>query len=220
MKTTIDDGFAPWLVDGATFDDGFPVIEPLPETVPFPSQLIPIDKLGKGNDKHGFVHFYLADVRFRPFISHLPQRLGTLLQYDGVITPDFSVYRDAPKPVQMANVYRSRAVGSYMQRNGIPTITDVCWADKDTYGFCFKGAPHHSIVSVSTVGIMNKLDEQLVFRRGFDRMMQILEPTRVIFNGAMPEEFVAEYRSTTAFKAYPCWTRMMKELKEDSNGTR
>ena len=104
-----------------------------------------------------------------------------------------------------------------MQHNGIPTITDVCWADEKSYSFCFKGAPHHSIVAVSTVGIMRKGEERLVFRKGFDRMMEVLEPTRVIFNGEMPEEFIAEYRSSTSFKAYPCWTRMMKE---QTNGTR
>lgn len=217
MKTTIDDGFAPWLVDGATFEDGYPVIEPLPETVPFPSRLIPCDKLKKDARVNGFVHFYLADLRFRPFISHLPQQIGTLLKYDGVITPDFSIYRDAPAPVQMANVYRNRAVGSFLQRNGIPVITDVCWADESSYEFCFKGAPHHSIIAVSTVGIMNKVEEYRAFHKGFDRMMEILEPSRVIFNGVMPEEFISPYSSTTSFKAYPCWTRMMKE---NAHGTR
>ncbi|WP_165775785.1 DUF4417 domain-containing protein [Bifidobacterium scaligerum] len=217
MKTIIDDGFAPWLVDGATFEDGYPIIEPLPETVPFPTKLIPVDKLNKVDSTNGFAHFYLADVRFRPFIANLPQRIDKLLQYDGVITPDFSIYRDAPEPVQIANVYRNRAVGSYMQRNGIPVITDVCWADEPSYKFCFKGAPRRNIISISTVGIMTKTEERVVFRKGLDKMMEILEPTRVVVNGEMPEEFIEQYQSTTVFKAYPCWTRMMKEA---ANGSR
>ena len=43
--------------------------------------------------------------------------LNILSKYGGVITPDYSLYRDMPLSMQIWNIFRSRALGSYLQSN-------------------------------------------------------------------------------------------------------
>ncbi len=49
--------------------------------------------------------------------------LPIIKKFRGVITPDFSVYRDMPLVMQQWNIYRSRAIGHWLQEkrcNGYP----------------------------------------------------------------------------------------------------
>ena len=50
-----------------------------------------------------------------------------------LISPDCSLYRDAPLAVQITNVYRNRALGSYCQRKGVYVIPLIRWGNSLTY---------------------------------------------------------------------------------------
>ena len=124
LTNIADDGFAPWLLEGAMLDHGYPRIEPLPETVPMPNNLVPFSKRNKVTDKHAFIHFYEDDTRFRALAANPDRYIPKLREFDGVISPDFSLYWGAPKPVLQGNVYRSRIIGHYLQRAGLPVTPD------------------------------------------------------------------------------------------------
>lgn len=208
---TADDGFAPWLLEGAILDHGYPCIEPLPETVPMPGNLVPFSKRSKPVNKHSFIHFYEDDTRFRALAANPDHYIPKLREFDGVISPDFSLYWGAPEPVLQGNVYRSRIIGHYLQRVGLPVIPNIRWGDERTFDFCFRGVAQHCMVAISTVGCISSEKEKQIFALGLDAMMMRLEPSRVVVNGPMPAEVFGKYWHTAEFRTYISWTRRMKE---------
>ena len=62
---------------------------------------------------------YEDDYRFERIWRNPRQYLNVLKRYNGVILPDFSLYRDMPLVMQLWNIYRSRAIGFWLQLNGI-----------------------------------------------------------------------------------------------------
>lgn len=59
--------------------------------------------------------------------------LEVLQRYEGVILPDFSLYRDMPLVMQLWNIYRSRAIGHWLQMNGVTVIPNIRYGDRRTY---------------------------------------------------------------------------------------
>ncbi|MBE8953698.1 MAG: DUF4417 domain-containing protein [Quinella sp. 1Q7] len=86
--------------------------------------------------------------------------------------------------VQMANVYRNRAIGHCLQKNGAYVITNVRWGDERSYStefllengekvcltekFAFLGAPKKSIISIGTYGCVQSKENKYYFREGLE----------------------------------------------------
>ena len=71
-----------------------------------------------------------------------------LKKFRGVISPDFSLYRNMPLCMQLWNTYRNRALAVWMQDNGIEVIPNIRFNDERTYSFCFDGVEKNSTVAV------------------------------------------------------------------------
>ena len=65
-----------------------------------PQKLIPFSKAVGGTDYNCFVHFYEDDANFERLWNNPQKYLQILQKYKGVITPDFSLYRDMPLVMQ------------------------------------------------------------------------------------------------------------------------
>lgn len=50
-----------------------------------------------------------------------------LQQFRYVLIPDFSLYTDFPKALQIWNHYRKHWIGAYMQLYGIDVIPTIAW---------------------------------------------------------------------------------------------
>lgn len=129
------------------------------------------------------VHFYIYDWLFERFWNKPENYLEQLSRFDCVLTPDFSLYTDMPLAMQMWNVYRSRLMGKIMEDYGITVIPTLSWCRPDSYEFCFEGIPKHSVVSVSTVGVMTSEDAQKIWVDGMNEAMRVLEPSCVVAYG-------------------------------------
>lgn len=91
---------------------------------------------------------------------------------------------DMPYPMQRWNIYRSRALGVWWQRQGITVIPTLSWSDECSYDFCFDGIPQHSVVAVSTVGVMQDKRAKEHFLSGLNVALELLEPTCLLLYGA------------------------------------
>ena len=136
-------------------------------------------------------HFYYDDYKFISAWREPDKYLDRLRQFKAVVSPDFSLYTDFPRALQILSCYRRQWCGAFWQYEGIDVIPDVVWGDKESFEYCFDGIPRHSTVAVSTVGV--KRDEEWnnekndLFKAGFDEMMNRLEPTTILFYGDMIE---------------------------------
>ena len=68
------------------------------------------------------IHFFIDDYRFNRLWSTPDRYRPMLQQFRCVMTPDFSMYTDFPKAMQIYNHYRKHWIGAYLQENGIDVI--------------------------------------------------------------------------------------------------
>lgn len=133
--------------------------------------------------RDGTAHFFLDDYRFERCWKNPDSQLEELGKYDGVLTPDFSLYLDYPKALQIWQVYRNRWLGCYWQSLGLQVIPTVGWSDKNSFEFAFLGIEKHSPVAVGTVGVLKDKNAIKLFMQGFEEMMHRLEPNKVLIYG-------------------------------------
>jgi len=221
-KTILDDGSYPYLTYGADFAGywGIPVLCDYNNTQ-VPKGIIPFEKAkNKKQNRRNYVHFYMHDKYFSDVLTSTTKYLPLLKEYDGVITPDCSLLRGQVNCVQAINTYFNRAVGVFLQRQGIPTIPNIRWGDEDSFDYCFLGVPKHTIVSISTHGCIRSNAEKEMFRCGLEEMINVLEPSDVLVHGYMPEAVFNGLDYYTVFHRYPSLFEQTHKKEVVSNGDR
>ena len=134
------------------------------------------------------VHFFLDDYQFNRVWTDPDKYIPMLQRFKYVLTPDFSLYTDFPKSLQIYNHYRKHWLGAYWQMHGINVIPTICWSDRDSFEWCFDGEPTRSVAAVSSVGTQNSKEKKRRFLDGYFEMVERLEPELIIFYGRVPEE--------------------------------
>ena len=203
-KTIFDDGFQAYLTEGATIvgDAGIPMLMNL-DNVQIPRDLVPFGKLNTCRDKRKYVHFYQHDKEFSRVLTATNKYLEVIKTYDGIITPDCTMMIGQSPCLQQANTYMNRAVGFYMQKNGIPVIPNIRWSDETSFEYCFLGVHKGMIVSISTHGCITSREERRMFKTGVNAMLDEICPSAVLVHGYMPDEIFGEYINQVDFYRYP-----------------
>ena len=98
------------------------------------------------------------------------------------------------------NIYRSRVIGAYYQRQGIPVIPTISWAEEETFDFCFQGIPENGIVAVSSIGVKENATALDIWKDGMKEMIKRLKPrTILLYGGALDFDYgdieVIEYKN-------------------------
>lgn len=132
-------------------------------------------------NKDSGVHYFTDDYRFEKMYKNPDVHLQTLKQYKFVCTPDFSLYREMPKAIQLKNTFKNRWCGAYWQSKGLKVIPTISWSDHQSYEFCFEGVEKGSIVAVGMIG--SKRNNKIGFMNGYNEMLERIEPAAVIVLG-------------------------------------
>lgn len=139
--------------------------------------------------KQYICHFYYDDYKFIQAWRTPEKYIDRLRGFKAVISPDFSLYTDFPRALQILSCYRRQWCGAYWQFRGIDVIPDVVWGDRESYDYCFDGIPSGGTVAVSTVGVRNDPlwngKEDDLFKAGYDEMMNRLHPKTILIYGSM-----------------------------------
>ena len=202
-KTIFDDGFQERLTEGATIvgAPGIPMLMDL-DNVQVPKDIIPFSKARTCSNKRQYVHFYMHDREFSRVLTATDQYIDLLKLYDGVITPDCTLMIGQSPCLQQANTYMNRAVGFYLQKNGIPVIPNVRWSDERSFEYCFLGVPQGAMVAVSTHGCITSRAERSMFKTGLGAMLDTIQPKVVLVHGYMPDDIFGEYVGQIEFHRY------------------
>lgn len=187
------DVFRAFLVADATYDGNLEIPRIEPENT-LPTKLIPFSKAIRSSDFNAWIHFYEDDVAFERIWNGPLRYLPILKRFAGVITPDFSLYRDMPLVMQYWNVYRSRAIGHWLQANGIPVIVNVRFADERTYDLSCTGVPQNSTIAVGSHGCIKVKEERDFFQQGLAYIVEELKPQRIIVYGTAPISIFGRYQ--------------------------
>lgn len=155
-----------------------------------PDELIGFNYALTSEDKSAGVHFYLDDYQFERVWNDPEKYVDILADYSCVLSPDFSLYMDMPRPMKIWNTYRSRQLGAYWQSRGIRVIPTVSWAEPETFEFCFSGIPEGSIVSISTIGVKRDAEALKIWNDGVEAMIERIKPSAIlIYGGKLKHDF-------------------------------
>ena len=172
------------------FAEGFyqmPVLTPVSY---IPKDLIGFNYALTSNSKDSGIHFYIDDYQFERVWNQPETYLEKLQEYDCMLTPDFSLYKEMPIAMKIWNTYRSRLIGQMAQRLGIIVIPTVSWCERATFDFCFDGLPKRSTLSISTIGVKRSEEDFALWKAGVDEMIKRLNPrTLLIYGGAVDYDF-------------------------------
>lgn len=145
-------------------------------------------------DFDGWVVFYEHDRSFERLWNQPKRYLNKLKKFCGIISPDFSLYRNMPLVMQAWNTYRGRALAHWMQSNGIEVIPNIRWGDERTFDFCFDGIETNSNVAVGTHGCIKRAADKQYFKKGLKELIKQIKPKNIVVYRAAPDEIFGEYR--------------------------
>ena len=194
-RANCKDTWNAFLVSEADYAGLFeiPKIQP---TRYIPNRLIPFSKAISCKDHDQWVHFFQDDYLFERVWRNPKHYLAILKRFNGIILPDFSIYRDMPLALQIWNIYRSRALGSWLQANGVKVIVNVRYGDYRTYGICCDGISQNSTIAVGTHGILKNKEDRNFFIEGMDSVVKTIEPSAIVVYGSAPEKIFGKYLSS------------------------
>lgn len=156
--------------------------------------MIPFSKAISSSDYDQWVHFYEDDASFERIWNNPEKYLPILKKFKGVISPDFSLYRDMPLVMQQWNTYRGHAIGHWLQENGIPVIANVRWGDERTYNLSCTGVEKGGAIAIGSHGCIKLVEERAFFEAGLAYVVNALEPTAIVVYGSAPDSIFAKYR--------------------------
>lgn len=134
------------------------------------------------------IHFFIDDMLFDR-AWHDPSRYALFLrQFPAVMSPDYSMYANWPKAVNIYNHWRKHQLAAFWQATGVTVIPAIGWIDRASFDWCFDGEPEGGTVAVSSVGTQKNPDARVRFLEGYNEMLLRLQPEKIIFFGTVPDE--------------------------------
>lgn len=181
-----------FLISTAYYEGAFefPIIQP---TDYIPNRLIVFSKAVSSKDYDQWVHFYQDDYSFERIWRNPQRYLPILKHFNGVILPDCSTYRDMPLVMQLWNIYRSRAIGYWLQENGVKVIVNIRFGDSRTYGCCCDGVAKNCTIAVGSHGNLKDEEDAQYFIEGINAVVERLEPRAIVVYGSAPDYVFSKY---------------------------
>ena len=153
----------------------------------------------KPNDeenKNKTIHFFTYDWNFESVFDKPEKAMEKLDQYYALLSPEFSLYWDMPKAVQIYNTFKNRWCGAFWQKMGKIVIPTVCCAGEESYDFCFDGIEEGSVVAISTCRREQHKHEIL---KSYNKMLEVIKPSAVIIYGEVFPEMKGNIKVISPF---------------------
>ncbi len=123
------------------------------------------------------VHLFTYDQLFDKVYENAADLAKKLRQYYALLSPDFSMFTDMPKALQIYSVFKNRWCGAYWQSLGLRVIPTISWGDESSFEFCFDGVEQGATVAVCTYYRENCEEE---FMLGYNRMLEVIKPQSIL----------------------------------------
>lgn len=204
------------ILGSAKFDGffEFPVLKNSCSNICGINKIIPFSKAINSQDTDCWVCFYEFDYLFERLWNNPKKYLQKLKMFRGIITPDFSMYQDMPLIQQIYNLYRQRAIGQWLENEGVRVIANIRWSDERTYLLSTQGLECSDVISIGSLGCIKKKECRNTFYDGLDYVLKKLKPKYIIIYGPLNKMIkkICDINNTTIvnFKAYN-WRDYKKE---------
>jgi outer membrane cobalamin receptor len=135
--------------------------------------------------------------------------MDKLLEHPGIVSWDFSMYRNMPFAMQYWNCFRSRLLGSLYERYGGVCIPNIRPSDRRSFAYCFDGLPTEATVAMGTLGALKTYEDHIAFTACVDEIVKRLRPKNIIVYGSAPERiFYSALESGVNVVSFPTQTSL------------
>lgn len=100
-----------------------------------------------------------------------------------------------PLVMQLWNIYRSRALGHWLNENEVQIIPNIRFGDQRTFDCSCSGIPQHSVISLGSHGTLKCKNDRIIFTQGIDFIVKKLNPKAIIIYGAAPTEIFSKFKN-------------------------
>jgi len=165
---------------------------------PLPEDLIPFSEKKREQYYNG-VHFFIYDYMIEPVWRSPSRYVSCLSNFFCAVAPDFSVFVDQPRSINVWNIYRNRWLSTFWQQQGIRVIPSASWGNIDSFEYCFDGLPENSIIAIGHQAIGKDIYYKQLYRAGVETLIEKKRPTKLLVYGETldftPEIEVAYYEN-------------------------
>lgn len=210
-KLSLYDTWYTRYYDGATFVGDFemPVIQ---GTDKVPERLVRFSdsKSRKSDDPDAWVVPYEHDTKLECMWNNAFKYEPGLLEHPGIVSWDFSMYRNMPFGLQLWNCLRSRLLGSLHERLGGTCIPNIRPTDARSFSYAFDGLPTEATIAMGTTGNLAHPDDRAIFEMYVKETVKRLRPANIIVYGDAPEAiFHAALDAGVNVVAFPTKTQLI-----------
>ena len=138
-------------------------------------------------------HCFIADIQFNRLYRYI-WRYKKILQYiKGLISTDFSLFRDYDEEIQIENCRKNRVMDYALQKLGVSILPTAGFAGESSFDWCFDGLPLNSTVAVTTNCIGLDPEAKRLFVWGITTMIDKICPTAIVVCGKCPNWLLENY---------------------------
>lgn len=160
--------------------EDLPVVKSYTGSIPV--SFIPLDERSKWEYGSG-IHCFVDDYKINRTFTRAAEVCRSLQQYTCVVAPDFTLYVDAPRALNVYSLYMNRWVTSYWQHNGVHTIPSASWAGADSFSYCFDGLSEGGVIAVGHVAVGRDKSEKKLYRSGIEALVERKHPDTLLVYG-------------------------------------
>lgn len=135
-------------------------------------------------DHRAWVHFYEDDYRFERLWRSPDTYLPRLAPFAGIISPDFSVYRNLPAAEKIHQTYRNQLLGARMQADGGTVIANVRLSGRESIPYALAGVPRNSTIAIGLHGCTRDKANRRHVVEEIGLICAELDPTQLVVYGS------------------------------------
>lgn len=202
---------------GATYGDGLFEMPIIKGTIEVPKELVRFSdsKSRKRDNLNAWVIPYEHDTKLECMWNDAFKYEPALLEHPGVITWDFSMYRNMPFALQYWNCFRGRLLGNLHERMGGICIPNIRPTDTRSFAYAFDGITPETTIAMGTAGNLIHSDDRAIFELYVNETVKSLRPANIIVYGEAPEQiFHAALDAGIPVIAFPTQTKRAHSQKE------
>lgn len=181
-----------FLIKTAQFEgeDEFPVIK---REDAVPNKIITFSKALKTKDYNQWVCFYEDDFKFLRLWNNPKKYIKILKKFNGIISPDFSIFWDMPLEWQRFYCFMGRCLAYWFIENGIKVIPNIRYESRKSKSFFTLGVEPYGTIAIGTVGCIKNSVKRNSLIEGLSLAIAILKPHTIIVYGSAPNSVFQKY---------------------------
>jgi hypothetical protein len=160
---------------------GVPCMEAYTGSTEF--EFVAFTKRNKCDPRHTCIHFFCYDHLINQVWNKFETTTYSLKDFACLLTPDFSLYSDAPLSVNLHNVYKSRLIGARWQSYGFSVIPTAGMPNAECLQFAYEGLPQNSVIAHCGVGYNKTFVSKMIWETSIRELIERKNPRLLIIYG-------------------------------------